>query len=80
MLRYGSRNQATLDMSVYMPCDIRGPVSELSTDLYAAWGRSIGRRLDPGSDVYVGGDVRTSTPEFLEALVFGLYDTMVLSG
>ena len=24
-------------MPVYLPCDIRGPVSELSTDLYAAY-------------------------------------------
>lgn len=62
-------------MPVYLPCDIRGPVSELSTDLYAAWGRSIGRRLEPGADVYVGGDVRISTPEFLSALVSGLCDT-----
>lgn len=58
-----------------MPCDIRGPVSELTTDMYSAWGRSIGRRLDPGSDVYVGGDVRISTPEFLDALVVGLCDS-----
>ena len=64
-----------MKMSVYKPCDIRGPVSELSPELYAAWGRSIGRRLDPGSDVYVGGDVRTSTPEFLKALASGLCDT-----
>ena len=59
-------------MSIYKPCDIRGDVSELSPSLYRSWGRSLGRRLDPGAAFIVGGDVRESTPRFLAALAEGL--------
>lgn len=59
-------------MSVYKPCDIRGPVGALSGDLYRSWGRALGQKLPPGSRFVVGGDVRLSTPGFLEALVTGL--------
>ena len=28
-------------MSVYKPCDIRGPVTELSPELYRLWGAAL---------------------------------------
>jgi len=59
-------------VSVYKPCDIRGPVSELSPELYRRWGRSLGRRLEPGARFVVGGDVRATTPAFTAALIEGL--------
>jgi len=59
-------------MSVYQPCDIRGPVSELSPALYRRWGQSLGRRLGEGERIVVGGDVRRSTPAFKAALIDGL--------
>ena len=60
-------------MSIYKPCDIRGDAAgELDPALYLVWGEALGRRLDPGSMFVVGGDVRGSTPAFLEALVSGL--------
>jgi phosphomannomutase/phosphoglucomutase len=61
-------------MSVYKPCDIRGPVTELSPERYGSWGRSIGRRIQGGETVIVGGDVRVSTPVFQAGLVEGLRD------
>lgn len=60
-------------MSVYKPCDIRGnAATELSPELYEAWGRTLGRQLAPGTPFVVGGDIRGSTPVFLAALVEGL--------
>ena len=60
-------------MSIYKPCDIRGHAAEeLTTDLYRSWGRALGDRLEPGAKFVVGGDVRDSTPRFLDALVDGL--------
>lgn len=59
-------------MSVYKPCDIRGPVAELSPALYYAWGRALGRLVGVGDGVAVGGDVRRSTPALLDALTEGL--------
>ena len=60
-------------MSIYKPCDIRGDAaSELTPDLYQSWGYALGRRLPPGSPFVAGGDVRTSTPAFLNALIVGL--------
>jgi len=59
-------------MSVYKPCDIRGPVSELSPALYRRWGQALGRRLAEGETFVVGGDVRRSTPEFQAAFIDGL--------
>ncbi len=60
-------------MSIYKPCDIRGLAdAELSAAMYEAWGRELGRQLDPGAKFVVGGDVRDSTPPFLAALVEGL--------
>jgi len=61
-------------MSVYKPCDIRGPVSELSPALYRRWGQALGRRVAEGETFVVGGDVRRSTPEFKAALIDGLRD------
>ena len=58
-------------MSVYMPCDIRGPVSELSLDLYERWGAALAALLPPGDTAVVGGDVRPSTPAFQRAFVAG---------
>ena len=60
-------------MSVYKPCDIRGnAATELSPSLYESWGRTLGQPLTPGTTFVVGGDVRRSTPPFLESLVEGL--------
>ena len=60
-------------MSIYKPCDIRGLVAtELSPGLYEAWGCKLGRRLAPGDKFLIGGDVRESTPGFIEALAEGL--------
>ena len=59
-------------MSVYKACDIRGPVDQLSEKLYRSWGRSIGRQAGSGAKVVAGGDVRLTTPAFLEAVVEGL--------
>jgi phosphomannomutase / phosphoglucomutase len=60
-------------MSIYKPCDIRGnAATELSPSLYEGWGRALGRQLTPKTKFVVGGDVRDSTPAFLEALVEGL--------
>jgi len=62
-------------VSIYKPCDIRGnATTELSGELYQHWGRVLGQQIDPGRSVVVGGDVRGSTPRFLEALVAGLCD------
>ena len=58
-------------MSIYKPCDIRGDCSELSPNLYRQWGYALGLRLSPGSSFVAGGDVRTSTPAFLDALTNG---------
>ncbi|MEW6752158.1 MAG: hypothetical protein AB1505_14425 [Candidatus Latescibacterota bacterium] len=61
-------------MSVYKPCDIRGPVEELDADLYRAWGDLLAGRLEAGALFVVGGDVRLSTPGFQESLVQGLVE------
>ena len=62
-------------MSVYKPCDIRGDAAaELSPSLYRSWGTALGLRLEPGATFVAGGDVRRSTPSFLEALIDGLCD------
>ena len=62
-------------MSVYKPCDIRGPVAQLSVSLYRSWGRSLGEQVAPGEWFFVGGDLRQSTPDFREALVDGLLES-----
>jgi len=59
-------------VSVYKPCDIRGPISELSPDLYGRWGRILGAGLPAGSEFVAGGDVRETTGTYLAALVEGL--------
>jgi len=60
-------------VTVYKPCDIRGDAAkELTPALYRSWGRCLGRRLAPGTPFLVGGDVRESTPGFVEALIEGL--------
>ncbi len=65
-------------MSIYKPCDIRGCAArELTPELYRAWGRTLGRQVEPMAKFVVGGDVRSSTPPFLAALVDGLCDAGV---
>jgi phosphomannomutase len=60
-------------VSIYKPCDIRGnAATELTPELYASWGRTLGEQLPPGTSFVVGGDVRGSTPLFLAALCDGL--------
>jgi phosphomannomutase len=60
-------------VSIYKPCGICGDAAmELSSPLYEAWGRTLGRRVPPGAKFLVGGDHRESTPDFLAALVDGL--------
>jgi len=61
-------------VSIYKPCDIRGPVAELSTAAYHAWGAALARRFEPGTPFVIGGDVRTTTPAFLGALEAGLVE------
>ena len=65
-------------MSIYKPCDVRGDAAtELTPGLYRSWGRILGSRVGPGAKFVVGGDVRSSTPEFLAALIEGLCDSGV---
>ena len=60
-------------MSIYKPCDIRGhAMTELTPELYRDWGLTLGHQLPTGAKFVVGGDVRMSTPIFLEAMVEGL--------
>ena len=60
-------------MSVYKACNIRGiAASELSAELYCRWGLALGRQVGPAAKFVVGGDVRPSTPAFLDALIKGL--------
>ena len=60
-------------VSIYKPCGISGDADrELNADLYRSWGRSLGSELAPNAKFVVGGDMRSSTPEFLGALVEGL--------
>ena len=62
-------------MSIYKPCDIRGnATAELSPELYRNWGRHLGREVAGKGPFVVGGDVRDSTPKFLEALAAGLIE------
>ncbi len=61
-------------MSVYKPCDIRGPLTELSSEMYYTWGRLIGNTLATGAHCVTGGDIRPSSREFLAALEKGLKD------
>ncbi len=62
-------------MSVYKPCDIRGHAGrELTPELYRRWGLGLGLQLPAGARVAVGGDVRSTTPSFLEALAEGLVE------
>lgn len=66
-------------MNIYKPCDIRGDAaSELSPSLYYRWGFCLGRKIGPGTGFVVGGDVRLTTPKFLESLSRGLVDTGAL--
>lgn len=58
---------------VYKACDIRGSSDgEMTPALYESWGRHLGSRIEAGEAFAVGGDVRQSTPEYLEALSAGL--------
>ena len=59
-------------MSVYKACDIRGPVERLSPELYRRWGRELGAMVPVGAVLLAGGDVRVTTPAFLDALLEGL--------
>jgi len=59
--------------SLYKACDIRGHAEEELTEaLYEHWGRVLAARVEVGAPFAVGGDVRPSTPAFLEALCAGL--------
>jgi len=59
--------------SLYKACDIRGHAEEeLTGALYEHWGRVLAARVEVGAPFVVGGDVRPSTPAFLEALSAGL--------
>ncbi len=59
-------------MSIYKPCDIRGPQAKLSPELYRCWGQALGEQVTGKAKFVVGGDVRASTPQFLAALAEGL--------
>jgi len=60
-------------LSIFKACDIRGRADEeLTPDRYRSWGRLLGQQFRPGAKFTVGGDVRSSTPEFLDSLVLGL--------
>jgi len=60
-------------VSIYKPCDIRGiAATELTAELYRRWGLALGAQVEPAAKFVVGGDVRASTPEFLDALIKGL--------
>ncbi|MCC6127528.1 MAG: hypothetical protein IT426_21435 [Pirellulales bacterium] len=60
-------------MSIYKPCDIRGEVAEdLTPELYHRWGEALGMQVREGEKFVVGGDNRSSTPDYLEALIDGL--------
>ena len=60
-------------MSVYKGCDIRGDaVTELSSQRFRIWGRALGGMLPCESRFVVGGDVRTTTAKFRDALIDGL--------
>lgn len=61
-----------LAMSVYKPCDIRGPVEELGAGLYRAWGYILAKGLETSATFLVGGDVRLSSGEFREAFLEGV--------
>jgi len=62
-------------VSIYKPCDIRGLADEeLSPELYRGWGVTLGHQVQAGEKFVVGGDVRSSTPAYLSALVDGLCD------
>jgi len=59
-------------VSIYRPSGIRGDAAtELNLDLYRRWGLALGSELEPNAKFIVGGDVRSSTPEFLGALTDG---------
>jgi phosphomannomutase/phosphoglucomutase len=59
-------------VSIYKPCDIRGPGAKLTPELYRCWGQALGTQIEPRAKFVVGGDVRASTPQFLAALAEGL--------
>ena len=60
-------------LSIYKPCDIRGVAAEeLTPELYRRWGFALGMQVAPRAKFVIGGDVRGSTPELLEALTEGL--------
>jgi len=60
-------------VGIYKQCDICGDAStELNADLYRRWGLALGLKLKPHAKFVVGGDNRSSTPEFLKALMDGL--------
>jgi phosphomannomutase len=71
-------NRARSAVSIYKPCDIRGEVAEeLTPNMYRSWGTALGLQVKPVAKFVVGGDVRASTPDYLEALIDGLADTGV---
>jgi phosphomannomutase len=63
-------------VSIYDRAEIIGPAaSGLSPELYRRWGRTLGLQVAPGAKFVAGGDARSSTPDFLAALVAGLCET-----
>ncbi|MEN6494766.1 MAG: hypothetical protein ABFD16_10775 [Thermoguttaceae bacterium] len=65
-------------LSIYKPCDIRGRANgDLTPELYRNWGRILGLQVAATEKFVVGGDMRSSTPNFLAALVEGLAATGV---
>jgi len=65
-------------LSIYKPCDIRGRAADqLKPELYRRWGYALGLQVPPRAKFVVGGDVRQSTPDFLDALVDGLCEAGV---
>jgi len=60
-------------LSIYKSHEIRGHVyTEITPEMYRAWGRALGAELPVQTKFVVGGDVRLSTPELLPRLVEGL--------
>jgi phosphomannomutase / phosphoglucomutase len=59
-------------VSIYRSSDICGSTAELTPEHYRRWGSVLGGSVERGAKFVVGGDTRSSTPQFLAALVEGL--------
>jgi phosphomannomutase / phosphoglucomutase len=47
----------------------------LTPEMYRRWGTALGLQIKPDEKFVVGGDIRGSTPDYLEALIDGLAET-----